>query len=143
MQKTYSQSKAQVDRHWRLVDANGQVVGRLATQLATWLMGKDKPTYTAHIDGGDYVVVINAEKVVMTRNKPGKKIYYSHSSFPGGLKETTFAQLLVADPTRILYEAVYSMLPKNKLRSGRMDRLKVYVGTEHPHASNFAQASPA
>jgi len=139
MKKTYSQSKAQVTRNWHIFDAKGKIVGRLATEIATILIGKDKPTYTPHIDGGDYVVVINSSQVKLSRTKMNSKIYYRHSHFQGGLKTETFAKLIVTEPNRVLREAVYSMLPKNRLRTGRMDRLKIFSDESHPHGTHFAK----
>lgn len=139
MQKTYSQSKQAVVREWHLVDAKNQVLGRMATGIATKLIGKDKPTYTSHIDGGDAVVVINASQVVLTRTKAVTKEYFHHSLMPGGMKKTTFAKLKEEDPIRIIREAVYSMLPKNKLRTGRMNRLKIFADESHPHGTHFTK----
>lgn len=132
------QKKAEVKRDWHLVDADSQILGRLATQIAEKLIGKNKPTYTPHIDGGDYVVVINAANIKVTGNKIQEKLYHSYSGFPGGLKELNFAGLLEKQPERIIERAVYNMLPKNKLRSGRMSRLKVYAAAEHKHQSQLA-----
>lgn len=132
------QKRAEVKRNWHLVDADNQILGRLATQIAEKLIGKNKPTYTPHIDGGDYVVVINAANIKVTGNKEQGKLYHSYSGFPGGLKEMNFADLLEKQPERIIEKAVYNMLPKNKLRSGRMARLKVYAAAEHKHQSQLA-----
>lgn len=137
--KTYSQPKEAVSHEWHLVDAKDQIVGRLATQIATKLIGKHKPTYSAHIDGGDNVVVINAAQVVVTRTKDQKKLYVSHSHQPGGLKVKTFSELKEQNPTELVRHAVYSMLPKNRLRTGRMNRLKVYADDQHPHGTHFAK----
>ncbi len=137
--KTYSQPKEAVSHVWHLVDAADQVVGRLATQIALKLIGKHKPTYTAHIDNGDNVVVINAAKVVVTRTKDQKKLYVSHSHQPGGLKVKTFADVKEQNPTELVRHAVHSMLPKNRLRAERMNRLKVYADDQHPHATHFAK----
>lgn len=144
MNKTYMQKPAQVKREWRLVDAKGQVLGRLATQLAQELIGKHKPTYTPHVDGGDYVVVINASQVVLTRDKAQQKVYRRHSQYPGGLKEVTFQEMIEKQPEKIIELAVKNMLPKNKLRQLRMARLKVYANDQHPHQSQINyQATPA
>lgn len=133
--KTFSQKTADVSREWFLVDASELPLGRIATIIADKLIGKNKPTYTPHVDGGDYVVVINAEKVVVTGDKENQKIYYRHSGFPGGIKDATLAEVREKAPTRIIEAAVAGMLPKNKLSGGRMARLKVFVGAEHAHTA--------
>ncbi len=135
MMKTYSQKPAEVTRKWVLIDASQAPLGRVATTIAKYLIGKYKPTYTAHIDGGDYVVVINADKLVVTGNKLEDKKYYHHSGFPGGIKERTLQEQLNRDSTKVIYDAVRGMLPKNKLVDGRVQRLKVYPGAEHGHAA--------
>lgn len=137
MQKTYTQKTVDVKRKWHLIDAKGQVIGHVATKIATKLIGKDKPTYTPHIDGGDFVVVINAAEVVATGRKEENKIYYSHSNFPGGLKKVKLSDMREDHPERIIESAVKNMLPKNKLRDPRMSRLKVYAGSEHKHESQL------
>ena len=134
MSKTYSQKPSEVTRRWLLVDASEAPLGRIATQIATYLTGKYKPTFTPHTDGGDYVIVINAEKAVVTGNKELQKKYYRHSGFPGGLKETQLKDVITKDSTRAIYDAVRGMLPVNKLRDGRLQRLKLYAGAEHNHA---------
>lgn len=139
MKKTYSQPKEAVTREWHVVDASSQIVGRVATDIATKLIGKHKPTFTSHIDGGDYVVVINAGKSKLSRNKAASKTYYAHSHQPGGFTEKKFADVLVTDPERIIREAVFSMLPKNRLRTGRMSRLKIVSGAEHPYAQHLTK----
>lgn len=131
------QKSAEVEREWHLVDVKDQVLGRVATQIATLLIGKHKPTFTPHIDGGDYVVVVNASKIAVTGGKEDKKVYYHHSNYPGGLKEITFGEMMEKFPTRAIEKAVYNMLPKNKLRTERMNRLKVYAGEEHKHESQL------
>lgn len=133
MIKTYQQKTAEITREWHVIDVTGKVLGQVATEVAQLLIGKHKPTFTPHIDGGDFVIVVNAAQVEVTRDKAADKIYYRHSQFPGGLKQQTFAELLADHPDRVIEKAVYNMLPKNKLRSGRMNRLKVYAGAEHPH----------
>lgn len=135
MNKTYTQKPAEVSRKWVQLDASDAPLGRLATTIAKYLIGKYKPTYTAHIDGGDFVVVTNASKLVVTGNKLEDKKYYHHTGFPGGIKERTLAEQLDRDPTKIIYDAVRGMLPKNKLIDGRIKRLKVYAGEEHNHAA--------
>jgi len=131
--KTFMQRKEDVQREWYLVDATGKTLGRLASEIAKILMGKHKPTYTPHVDGGDFVVVVNAEKIHATGKKLDKKIYYRHTGYPGGLKETTLREMLQKKPEEVIRLAVRGMLPKNKLRDRRMKRLKVYAGPEHPH----------
>jgi large subunit ribosomal protein L13 len=132
--KTYSQKSTEVQRNWYLLDASTAPLGRVATLAASLLLGKGKPTVTSHVDGGDFVVIINAENVVTTGNKAEKKIYYRHSGYPGGLYSRTLKEQQQKDPTRILYQAVRGMLPDNKLRKGRLDRLKIYADAEHQHA---------
>lgn len=131
--KTYSAKPTDVTRQWYLVDASEDSIGRVATKIATLLIGKGKPQFTHHIDCGDFVVVINAEKVGVTGDKLNKKMYYKHSGFPGGLKEQSLAEKLEKDPTFVITAAVRGMLPVNKLRDERLKRLKVYAGTEHKH----------
>lgn len=137
MQKTYTQKTSEVSREWHLIDAQGKVLGRLATEIATRLIGKNKKEYTPHIDGGDYVVVINAKDVAVTGNKEEDKMYYRHSNFPGGLKSQNLAKLRSQFPERIIENAVKNMLPKNKLQAQRMTRLKVYAGSDHKHQSQL------
>lgn len=133
--KTYSQKPSEVSRRWILIDAAEAPLGRIATQIATYLTGKYKPTYTAHIDGGDYVVVINAKDAVVTGDKETGKVYYHHTGFPGGIKDATLAEVRAKFPERIIENAVQGMLPKNKLLDARMKRLKVFVGSEHAHTA--------
>lgn len=133
MEKITPMSFKTVDRKWHLVDATGQVLGRMATRIALLLMGKRKPGYSPHLDLGDFVVVINAEKVKVTGKKLKDKIYYHHSGYPGGLKQRTFKELLEKHPERIIELAVKRMLPKNRLGRKMLKRLKVYKGPEHPH----------
>ncbi len=133
--KTYSAKPSDVTRAWYIVDASEAPLGRVATKIATLLTGKGKPMFTKHIDCGDYVVVINADKVVVTGKKTEDKMYYHHSQFPGGLKELRLKEVMVKDPTKVLTEAVRGMLPVNKLRPERLQRLKVYAGAEHNHAA--------
>lgn len=135
MQKTFSQKTADVSRRWILVDASQAPLGRTATTIAKYLIGKYKPTYTPHVDGGDYVVVINAEKAVVTGDKELQKIYYRHSGYPGGIRDARLEEVREKFSERIIQEAVKGMLPKNKLSSERMQRLKVFVGTEHAHTA--------
>lgn len=132
--KTYSQKPTEVTRKWVLVDATEAPLGRVATTIAKYLIGKYKPTYTAHIDGGDYVVVINADRLVVTGDKMEDKKYYRHSGFPGGIKERSLKEQIGIDSTKVIVDAVRGMLPKNKLVDERLKRLKVYTGSEHTHA---------
>lgn len=131
--KTYSAKPTDVTRKWYVVDASEAPLGRVATQVAKLLTGKDKPMFTKHIDVGDYVVIINADKVVVTGDKMDTKMYYSHSGHPGGLKEATMREKMAKDPTHVITHAIRGMLPVNRLRDGRLDRLKVYAGAEHNH----------
>jgi large subunit ribosomal protein L13 len=119
-----------VGRNWFVVNAEGQVLGRLATRVARLLIGKDKPTYTPHLDCGDHVVVINAERIKLTGNKIDQKIYYHHSGWPGGLKEVPIRTLMKRRPEEVVREAVLGMLPKNKLRARRAKKLRIYAGSE-------------
>jgi len=135
MTKTFSQKPAEVTRRWILIDASSAPLGRVSTEIAKYLIGKYKPTYTPHVDGGDYVVVINAKDTVVTGDKETGKIYYRHSGFPGGIKDATLKEVREKFPERIIENAVKGMLPKNKLVDGRMQRLKVYAGPEHNHAA--------
>ena len=132
--KTYSQKPSEVTRKWYVIDASTASFGRIATTAASLLLGKGKPTVTPHTDGGDYVIVINAAKAVVTGGKEDKKIYYRHSGFPGGLYSRTLSEQQSHDPTKIIFKAVRGMLPDNKLRPGRLERLKIYEGAEHTHA---------
>jgi large subunit ribosomal protein L13 len=133
--KTYSQKTAEVTRKWVLIDASSAPLGRTATAIAKYLIGKYKPTYTPHVDGGDYVVVINADKLVVTGDKETAKTYYRHSGFPGGIKSATLAEVREKDATKLIYAAVKGMIPKNKLSDERLKRLKVYTGPEHAHTA--------
>ena len=126
--KTYSLKKEEVQRNWFVVDATDRVLGRVATKIADRIRGKDKPTFTPHTDGGDYVIVINAEKIKVTGSKRNNKIYYRHSLYPGGLKSQTFKELNKKNPERIIEEAVKGMLPKNKLGKSIIKKLKVFQG---------------
>ena len=135
--KTFSQKPADVTREWFLVDASELPLGRIATIVADKLIGKSKPTYTPHVDAGDYVVVINSKLVAVTADKEHTKMYYSHSGFPGGLKTKPLGEMRATFPNRLIEKAVYNMLPKNKLRQHRMTRLKVFAGAEHTHQSQL------
>ena len=133
--KTYSQKPSEVSRRWVLFDASELPLGRLATEIAKHLTGKYKPTYTPHIDGGDYVVVINAAQAVVTGNKETAKTYYRHTGFPGGIKDASLAEVREKHPERIIEAAVKGMLPKNKLQAERLKRLRIFAGSEHAHAA--------
>lgn len=131
--KSYLAKKDEIKRQWFLFDAEGKILGRLASKIAMVLMGKLKPIFTPHIDCGDFVVVINGRKIRVTGKKLTDKIYYSHSFYPGGLKERTLKEVLAKDPTRVIYLAVKRMLPKNKLGARMLKRLKIYPDSTHPH----------
>ena len=133
--KTFSLKNNEVARDWVVFDASDKILGRFATKIADKLRGKDKPTFTPHVDGGDFVVVINADKVKVTGNKAEQKKYYKHSLYPGGLKEKSYKEVLESTPERIIENAVKGMLPKNKLGKSIIKKLKVYSGSEHPHES--------
>lgn len=140
--KTYSAKPSEVTRKWYILDASEASLGRVATQAAQLLTGKGKPQFTHHIDVGDYVIIINAEKTVATGDKLDKKIYYRHTNYPGGLKEATLAEKMIKDPTFPITTAIRGMLPVNKLRDERLKRLKVYVGTEHNHEAQKPTVIP-
>jgi large subunit ribosomal protein L13 len=133
--KTYSAKPGEITREWFLVDAEGKTLGRLATQIADTLRGKRKPEYTPHVDTGDFVVVVNAEKIAVTGNKLDQKRYYRHSGYPGGLRSRTLRDQLERRPTEVLRVAVRGMLPKNRLARQQLTKLKIYAGPEHPHAA--------
>lgn len=133
--KTFSAKPETVKRDWYVIDAAGQTLGRLATEIATRLRGKHKPEYTPHVDTGDYIVVINAEQVRVTGKKTTDKVYYSHTGYPGGIKSISFEKLIARAPERVLEGAVKGMLPNNPLGRAMYRKLKVYAGTEHPHAA--------
>lgn len=134
-QKTYSAKPTDVTRAWYVFDASQVPLGRLSTEIATVLTGKKKPMYTSHIDCGDFVVVINADNLRVTGDKKEKKTYYRHTGYPGGIKSRTLREVIEIDATRAVEHAVRGMLPVNKLRDGRLKRLKVYSGAEHEHAA--------
>jgi len=133
MTKTYLEKPANVQRKWYLVNAEGKTLGRLAAKVATLLRGKHKPTFTPHVDTGDHVVIVNAEKVVLTGNKMENKTYSTHSGFPGGLKTLTAEHIHRKDPTKLLTKAIEGMLPKNPLGNHMAKKLRVYAGATHPH----------
>ncbi|NWF52031.1 MAG: 50S ribosomal protein L13 [Nitrospirae bacterium] len=131
--KTQFARKGQVERKWYLIDAEGAVLGRLATKIATYLRGKNKPVFTPNIDTGDFIIVINADKIKLTGKKLDKKIYYYHSGYPGGLKSESAKDLLKRKPEKIITDAVWGMLPKGRLGRSILKKLKVYKGSDHPH----------
>lgn len=133
--KTFMLRKEDVDRKWLVVDAEDKILGRLATQIAMILMGKTKANYTPHVDNGDFVIVVNAEKIAVTGNKLQDKIYYDHSLFPGGLKERNLQTVLDKKPEEVIVRAVRRMLPKNRLARQMITKLKVYAGPVHPHTA--------
>jgi large subunit ribosomal protein L13 len=133
--KTWTAKAEDVERAWYVVDADGQTLGRLATRIADTLRGKGKPTYTPHVDSGDFVIVVNADKIQVTGNKLDQKRYYRHSGYPGGLRSRTLREQLERRPTEVIRTAVKGMLPKNRLASRQITKLKVYAGPEHPHTA--------
>ena len=137
---TYIAKPGDIVQGWYVVDAQGKVLGRLAAQLAARLRGKHKPQYTPHVDTGDYIVVVNASKLRVTGRKPERKVYYRHSGYPGGIKETTFAKLHASKPERVLQKAVKGMLPKGPLGYAMLRKLKVYAGGTHPHSAQQPKA---
>ena len=132
---TVMQKKEEVTRNWYEIDAEGKILGKIATEIAVRLMGKHKPSYTPHVDGGDFVVVVNADKFAVTGKKMLDKKYYRHSGYPGGLKVRSLEEMLEKKPTEIIRKAVERMLPKNKLGNQMINRLKIYTGTEHDHVA--------
>ncbi|MFC1655540.1 50S ribosomal protein L13 [Patescibacteria group bacterium] len=137
--KTYSPKKPEIKRNWYIVDAKDQTLGRIAVKIAVKLRGKDKPQFAPHVDCGDFVVVINAEKIHVTGNKLEDKMYYRHSGFPSGLKKQPLKDLLEKKPTEALKKAIKGMIPPNKLRKEVMEKLKIYAGGEHPHEAQQPQ----
>jgi large subunit ribosomal protein L13 len=139
MMKSYMARPAQVERKWHFIDAEGQTLGRLATEIARVLRGKTKPQYTPHVDTGDFVVVVNAEKVVVTGKKAEQKVYRRHTGHPGGLKETSYEVMMERKPTEILRKAVKGMMPRTRLGRQQFRKLKIYAGPEHPHEAQNPQ----
>jgi large subunit ribosomal protein L13 len=135
MKRTYQAKKEEIDAKWYVVDADGKVLGRLASKLASVLRGKNKPIFTPHVDTGDFVVVVNAKKVVLTGKKLQDKTYYHHTGYPGGIREMSAEKMMARKPTEVLRLAVKGMLPKNTLGRQMLRKLKVYAGPEHPHAA--------
>jgi large subunit ribosomal protein L13 len=130
----------EVERKWYVIDAEGKTLGRLASEIARILRGKNKPRYTPHVDVGDFVVVVNAEKVVVTGRKAEQKVYRRHSGYPGGMKETSYERMLERRPEEVLRKAVYGMMPKTRLARQQMRKLKIYAGPDHPHAAQNPQS---
>ena len=141
MLKTYSTKASEIEREWHLIDASDEVLGRLATRIAGLLMCKHKPIFSRHLDTGDYVVVINAEKIRVTGNKAKQKLYYRHSGYPGGLKSVSLEKMMQTHPTRVIEHAVKGMLPHNRLGAKMMKKLKIYVGDNHPHQAQTKATS--
>lgn len=139
MQSTYMAKPQEVERNWFVIDASGKPLGRLASEVAKILTGKNKPIYTPHVDTGDYCIVINADKVVLTGKKLDKKFYRHYSGYPGGLKETPYRVMVAKKPEFVIYEAVRGMLPKNRLGRTMIKKLKVYKGSEHKHEAQKPQ----
>jgi large subunit ribosomal protein L13 len=137
--KTYNAKPGEIERRWYVVDADGQILGRLATQIAETLRGKGKPQYTPHVDTGDFVVVVNAEKIAVTGNKLEEKMYHRHSGYPGGLKSRPLRDELERRPTEVIRKAVKGMLPRNRLGRAQIRKLKIYAGPEHPHEAQAPQ----
>ena len=133
--KTWNAKPGEIEREWHLVDAEGQTLGRLATRIADTLRGKDKPQYTPHVDTGDFVVVVNAEKVAVTGKKLDNKMYHRHSGYPGGLRSRTLREQLERRPEEVIRKAVKGMLPRNRLSRAQLRKLKIYAGPEHPHTA--------
>jgi large subunit ribosomal protein L13 len=138
--KTYSLKQGEIIKAWHVVDADGQTLGRLSTEVARLLMGKHKPTYTSHLDMGDFVIVVNADKIRVTGKKLDDKIYYRHTGYVGGLKETTLADMLRRKPRQVIEKSVKGMLPRNKLARHLLGHLKVYAGPDHPHQAQVRGA---
>lgn len=136
---TYSPKAAEIERSWHLVDAESMVLGRLATEVATLLRGKHKPTFTPHIDTGDHVIIVNADKIVLTAGKSGSKMVYRHSGYPGGLREETYGSKMARRPEQAVRDTIRGMLPKTRLGRAQIRKLKVYAGPTHPHAAQKPQ----
>jgi large subunit ribosomal protein L13 len=140
--KTWNAKPGEIDRRWYVVDAEGQTLGRLATRIADTLRGKSKPQYTPHVDTGDFVIVVNAEKIAVTGKKLDQKRYYRHSGYPGGLRSRTLREQLDRQPTEVLRKAVKGMLPRNRLSRAQITKLKIYAGPEHPHEAQAPEPLP-
>ena len=137
--KSYMARPLEVERKWYVVDAEGKHLGRLATEIVRILRGKNKPQYTPHVDVGDFVVVVNADRVAVTGRKAEQRVYRRHSGYPGGMKETSYEQMLARKPAEVLRRAVYGMMPKTRLARKQFKKLKIYAGPEHPHAAQDPQ----
>ncbi len=137
--KSYMARPLEVERKWYVIDAEGKPLGRLASEIARILRGKNKPRYTPHVDVGDFVVVVNAEKVIVTGRKAEQKVYRRHSGYPGGMKETSYGQMMERRPEEIVRKAVYGMMPRTRLARQQMRKLKIYAGPEHPHSAQNPQ----
>src|SRR2546423_14331896 len=140
--KTYTAKPGEIERSWYVVDAESKTLGRLATQIADVLRGKGKPAYTAHVDTGDFVIVVNAEKIHVTGQKLDQKMYYRHSGYPGGLRTRTLREQLDRQPTEVLRKAVKGMLPRNRLSRAQLNKLKIYAGPVHPHEAQGPKPLP-
>ncbi|MES0278174.1 MAG: 50S ribosomal protein L13 [Dehalococcoidales bacterium] len=139
--KTYSVKASEIKRDWHVIDASDRVLGKLATEAAQLIMGKHKPTYTRHLDVGDYVVVTNANKIVLTGKKREQKVYHRHTGYPGGLKTVAFEKMIAEKPAWVIEHAVKGMLPKNRMGAAMLKKLKVYTGDAHPHRGQTEQAA--
>jgi len=139
--KTYSTKASDIERQWHVIDASDKILGKLATQIASLLMGKHKPIFCHNLDTGDFVIVINADKVRVTGNKPKQKVYYRHSGYPGGLKSITLERMMQTNPTRVIEHAVKGMVPHNRLGASMIKKLKVYAGDTHPHLAQTKTTS--
>ena len=137
--KSYMARPLEVERKWYVVDAEGKHLGRLATEIVRVLRGKNKPQYTPHVDVGDFVVVVNADRVAVTGRKAEQRVYRRHSGYPGGMNETSYEQMLARKPTEVLRKAVYGMMPKTRLARKQFKKLKIYAGPEHPHSAQDPQ----
>ena len=137
--KSYMARPLEVERKWYVVDAEGKHLGRLATEIVRVLRGKNKPQYTPHVDVGDFIVVVNADRVAVTGRKAEQRVYRRHSGYPGGMKETSYEQMLARKPTEVLRKAVYGMMPKTRLARKQFKKLKIYAGPEHPHSAQDPQ----
>src|SRR5919201_1718971 len=140
--KTWNAKPGEIERRWYVVDAEGETLGRLATQIANTLRGKSKPQYTPHVDTGDFVIVVNAEKIALTGTNPDKNLYYRHSGYPGGLRSRPLRDELERRPTEVLRKAVKGMLPRNRLGRAQLRKLKIYAGPEHPHEAQAPKPLP-
>jgi large subunit ribosomal protein L13 len=139
MMKSYMARPLEVERKWYVVDAEGKHLGRLATEIVRVLRGKNKPQYTPHVDVGDFVVVVNADRIAVTGRKAEQRVYRRYSGYPGGMKETSYEQMLARKPTEVLRKAVYGMMPKTRLARKQFKKLKIYAGPEHPHSAQDPQ----